>query len=123
MYIVYEMKIPYINAESNKITFMNISYLKKTKIILFSVLFGFNTSIPAEVTKLKLTNINGSEQMMSEYIGQQKWVLVNVWSPTCSFCVQELPKITIFKKNNPEVAVIAVTVSYTHLTLPTNREV
>ena len=112
MYIVYEMKIPYINAESNKITFMNISYLKKTKIILFSVLFGFNTSILAEVTKLKLTNINGSEQMMSEYIGQQKWVLVNVWSPTCSFCIQELPKITIFKKNNPEVAVIAVTIDY-----------
>ena len=95
------MKISYINAESNKITFMNISYLKKTKIILFSVLFGFNTSIPAEVTKLKLTNINGSEQMMSEYIGQQKWVLVNVWSPTCSFCVQELPKITILKKKQP----------------------
>jgi len=66
----------------------------------------------SETTKLMLFDTNGVKQAMDNYIGGQKWVLLNVWSPDCSFCVQELPKITLFKKNNPEVPVFAVTLDY-----------
>ena len=91
---------------------MKIHCLKKIKLILFFALFGLNIPSHGEATKLMLFDINGVEQAMSDYIGHQKWVLLNVWSPSCSFCVQELPKITLFKKNNPDVPVIAVTLDY-----------
>ena len=91
---------------------MKIHYSKKIKLILISVLLGLNMASFAEPRKFSLIDINGIEQAMSDYIGQQKWVLVNVWSPTCSFCVQELPKIGEFKKSNPEISVIAVTLDY-----------
>ena len=91
---------------------MKIQYSKKIKLILISVLLGLNMASFAEPRKFSLIDINGIEQAMSDYIGQQKWVLVNVWSPTCSFCVQELPKIGEFKKSNPEISVIAVTLDY-----------
>ena len=106
------MKNAYINVESNKICFMKFLYIRKLKLILFIILSGLNLSSSADVTKLTLIDTNGVERSMSDYIGQQTWVLVNVWSPTCSFCVQELPKISLFKKSNPEVPVIAVTLDY-----------
>jgi thiol-disulfide isomerase/thioredoxin len=106
------MKNAYINVESNKICFMKFLYIKKLKLILFIFLLGLNLSSSADVTKLTLIDTNGVERAMSDYIGQETWVLVNVWSPTCSFCVQELPKISLFKKSNPEVPVIAVTLDY-----------
>ena len=85
------MKNAYINVESNKICFMKFLYIRKLKLILFIILSGLNLSSSADVTKLTLIDTNGVERSMSDYIGQQTWVLVNVWSPTCSFCVQELP--------------------------------
>jgi len=91
---------------------MKIYCLRKIKLILFVAILGLSTPSYSETTKLTLFDTNGVEQAMNDFIGGQKWVLLNVWSPTCSFCVQELPKITIFKKNNPEVSVIAVTLDY-----------
>ena len=86
--------------------------IKKIKFILFIILCGLSTSSHSEVTKLMLFNTDGIEQSMSDYIGRNKWVLVNVWSPSCSFCVQELPKVSLFKRNNPDVSIIAVTLDF-----------
>ena len=91
---------------------MKIYYLRKIKLIVFISILGLSTPSYSESTKLTLFDINGIERAMNDYIGHQKWVLLNVWSPSCSFCVQELPKITLFKKNNPEVPIIAVTLDY-----------
>ena len=86
--------------------------IKKIKFILFIIFCGLSTSSHSEVTKLMLFNTDGIEQSMSDYIGRNKWVLVNVWSPSCSFCVQELPKVSLFKRNNPDVSIIAVTLDF-----------
>ena len=77
--------------------------IKKIKFILFIILCGLSTSSHSEVTKLMLFNTDGIEQSMSDYIGRNKWVLVNVWSPSCSFCVQELPKVSLFKYGRIEI--------------------
>ena len=91
---------------------MKIYYLRKIKLIVFISILGLSAPSYSESTKLTLFDVNGIERAMNDYIGHQKWVLLNVWSPSCSFCVQELPQITLFKKNNPEVPVIAVTLDY-----------
>jgi len=91
---------------------MKIYCLRKIKLIVFISILGLSAPSYSESTKLTLFDVNGIERAMNDYIGHQKWVLLNVWSPSCSFCVQELPQITLFKKNNPEVPVIAVTLDY-----------
>ena len=91
---------------------MKIYCLRKIKLIVFISILGLSAPSYSENTKLTLFDVNGIERAMNDYIGHQKWVLLNVWSPSCSFCVQELPQITLFKKNNPEVPVIAVTLDY-----------
>ena len=91
---------------------MKIYCLTKIKSIVFISILGLSAPSYSESTKLTLFDVNGIERAMNDYIGHQKWVLLNVWSPSCSFCVQELPQITLFKKNNPEVPVIAVTLDY-----------
>ena len=56
---------------------------------------------------------NGQPQAMSDYIGKGKWVLVNVWSPTCSACVKELPEIEAFrKKHADDVQMLGVTIDF-----------
>ena len=60
----------------------------------------------------ELIRIDGVKQPMSDYIGQGQWVIVNVWSPSCSFCVQELPHVKRFRKQNPDIPVLGVTVDY-----------
>ena len=55
---------------------------------------------------------NGQLQTLDEYIGKGSWVIVNVWSPDCSFCVQELPTLERFGKANPEVKILGVTIDF-----------
>ena len=72
------------------------------------------TSIPAkaDVLDMQLVNVTGIEEPMSNYIGRGKWVVVNVWSPTCSACVVELPHIKKFIKRNPDVPVLGITLDF-----------
>ena len=47
-----------------------------------------------------LVRIDGVEQSMTDYIGQGKWVVVNVWSPSCTACVKELPELERFEQKH-----------------------
>lgn len=61
----------------------------------------------------ELEDLKGRYHPMSDYIGQGKWVVVNVWSPSCSACVKELPNLLRLHENqNEELDIIAVTVDY-----------
>jgi len=61
---------------------------------------------------MQLERLDGTYETMSEYIGKGRWVVVNVWSPTCSSCVEELPDVIRFHENHPGIAVLGVTIDF-----------
>lgn len=61
---------------------------------------------------VSLERINGKQEAMSRYIGNGQWVVVNVWSPTCSSCVEELPDVIQFHENHPDIPVLGVTIDF-----------
>lgn len=64
-------------------------------------------------TNIKLEDINGEFQNMQSIIGQGQWTVVNVWSPSCSFCVEELPHMLSFaEKHKDNINVLGVTLDF-----------
>lgn len=61
---------------------------------------------------MRLVNISGIEEPLSSHIGKGQWVVVNIWSPTCSACVIELPQIKKFIARNPKIPMIGVTLDF-----------
>lgn len=69
--------------------------------------------LPDTTYALELENVDGSKQDSEQLTGQGRWVLMNVWSPSCSFCVQELPHLQAFhQKHSDTVDVIGITLDY-----------
>lgn len=88
----------------------------RQKFVLFTVLTAFligNSYAVANAPETELVRIDGVSQPMSDYIGKGKWVLINVWSPTCSACVKELPEIEAFrKKHADDVQLLGLTIDF-----------
>ena len=82
------------------------------RIFLILFLFLSPLSTNAAVLDMKLVNIDGKEEPMSNHIGNGQWVVVNIWSPTCQACVIELPDIKKFIKRNPQVPVVGITLDF-----------
>jgi len=70
--------------------------------------------VSSAATSVVLEDVHGHRQAMSDYIGHGKWVIVNVWSPSCTFCVQELPHVEQLnaRHRNDNVIVLGVTLDY-----------
>ena len=83
-----------------------------TRLILITLLLLASHPAKTDILDMRLVNIAGVEEPMSDHIGNGKWVIVNVWSPTCSACVNELPQIEKFIARNPEVPVLGVTLDF-----------
>ena len=67
----------------------------------------------AAAPQVDLVRIDGASQPMSDYIGRGKWAVVNVWSPTCSACVKELPALEKFHaKHADDVMVLGITLDF-----------
>lgn len=45
---------------------------------------------------LSLRTFTGEEVSLDQYAGQDKWLLVMIWSTDCSVCFKEMPGITKF---------------------------
>lgn len=69
-------------------------------------------SVQAKAPQVTLERLDGGRAPMSEYIGQGEWVVVNVWSPTCQACVEELPQIREFRRKHPEIPFLGVTIDF-----------
>lgn len=66
-----------------------------------------------------LRGIDGNTHSLAEYIGQGRWVMVNVWSPGCPHCITELPTLQAFHQGNDANAiVIGIAVNYPGFTYP-----
>ena len=85
--------------------------IQKRHIIL--ILIFLSQFVSAHESLPELEDLNGQYHNMSNYIGKGQWVLVNVWSPTCTWCVRELPKIQQFNRDNtPNILTLGVTLDY-----------
>ena len=93
---------------------MHAQILKsRLSLFLISLLLGVTSPVHANPANKELVRIDGVKQPMSDYIGQGKWVLINVWSPTCTACVKELPEIEAFrKKHADDVQLLGLTIDF-----------
>jgi thiol-disulfide isomerase/thioredoxin len=67
----------------------------------------------ADAPQVDLVRIDGVTQPMSDYIGKGKWVVINVWSPTCPACVKELPTLEKFRaRHRDDVIVLGITLDF-----------
>ncbi len=82
------------------------------KSIALFALIGSSAVTNADALDMQLVNLSGDTEPLSNYLGQGDWVVVNVWSPSCSACVLELPRLKKFMQRNPEVAVLGITLDF-----------
>ena len=81
-------------------------------LLVTAIIFAINACSNAHSLP-QLEDVSGQYHDMEKYIGQGKWVLVNFWSPTCTWCLRELPKIQDFeKKHRNNITTIGVTLDY-----------
>lgn len=81
--------------------------------LITAALFAFMPAVTA-AAGVVLEDVHGHRQAMGDYIGRGKWVIVNVWSPSCAFCVQELPHVEQLnaRHRDDNVIVLGVTLDY-----------
>lgn len=88
-------------------------YKKLWRVLCISLLALMAHAAVAAAPQVDLVRIDGITQPMSDYIGKGKWVVVNVWSPTCSACVKELPALEKFRARHAgDVIVLGVTLDF-----------
>jgi thiol-disulfide isomerase/thioredoxin len=56
----------------------------------------------AECPNLILMDLKQEERNLCEYIGNGKWVIVNIWGPSCPACIEELPELELFHDSHYE---------------------
>lgn len=81
-----------------------------TKYLLYQLVCCLPLVILAE--PISLQRIDGQTEDLSNYIGQGQWVIVNVWSPSCSACVAELPEIKRLATKHPHLTLLGVTIDF-----------
>jgi thiol-disulfide isomerase/thioredoxin len=86
------------------------------RLIQITLILLVTLPVNANPPDMHLVNISGTDEPMSNYIGKGQWVIVNVWSPTCSACVIELPQIKKLIARNPDVPVLGVTLDFPSFT-------
>jgi len=94
---------------------MLYKYYKMQRVLYLSLIMTIviPSSVHAAGPDVELMRIDGVEQQLTDYIGRGKWVVVNVWSPSCSACVKELPELERFeKKHRGKITVLGVTIDF-----------
>jgi thiol-disulfide isomerase/thioredoxin len=62
----------------------------------------------ASAATFDLTDTMGKRHRLAEYKG--RWVVLNFWATWCVPCIQEIPEIAAFWRDNREVVVLGVAV-------------
>ncbi len=76
-------------------------------LVLVVLLLSF-PALPAAAPGLSLKGLDGEQHHLSEYIGQGKWVVLNVWGPKCPPCVEEMPELQLFHEEHHDKDAIVV---------------
>lgn len=92
---------------------MNVKTANTCSRLLLGCLLFMPLALPAAPPDVELVRLDGKTRSMADYIGQGKWTIVNVWSPTCDACVIELPHLEAFRKKHQEnVDMIGLTIDF-----------
>lgn len=71
-----------------------------------AVVTGFIVFAALSASAFELEDIAGKKHRLADYQG--RWVVVNFWATWCVPCIQEIPEIAEFQRENPRVVVIGV---------------
>ena len=89
--------------------------MRRLFIILLSQLFLLITlSMPATVSAGDdplLKNLQGGQQKLSEYLGQGKWVLFNIWGPKCPPCLEEVAELVSIHEDHKDKDAMVVSLA------------
>lgn len=81
-------------------------------ILLAFSLFTLTSMSAYASLNVTLKSIDDSQHKLSEYIGQGKWVVLNIWGTRCPPCREEMPELVRFhdehKNDNAIVVGIAI---------------
>ncbi len=59
----------------------------------------------------RLSSLDSQSHALSEYLGRGQWVILNVWSPWCPPCRQELPGLVDFHRGHKDKDAIVLGVA------------
>jgi len=85
---------------------IRIAYRVKIFLLRFCLLLIFTLNVQAESPDVVLQGLDGEQHHMSEYIGNGKWVVLNIWGPGCPPCVEEMPDLQNFSDTNKQHAIV-----------------
>lgn len=74
--------------------------------LLLTLLLLITTRAFALSPDLSLEGLDGKNHAMSEYIGNGKWVVLNIWGPRCPPCIEEMPDLQNFADANKDHAIV-----------------
>jgi len=79
-------------------------------ILLITLLIGNASASP----DISLKSIDDSEHKLSEYIGQGKWVVLNIWGTSCPPCREEMPELVQFhdEHKNKDAIVVGIAIDF-----------
>jgi thiol-disulfide isomerase/thioredoxin len=70
--------------------------IKQIVLVLFALFIITSCSDGTETSEVTFKGLDGQDHSFSEYIGQGKWTIVNVWSTSCPYCRMEMPDLQDF---------------------------
>jgi thiol-disulfide isomerase/thioredoxin len=71
---------------------------------ILALAFAALLALPAAAFDLRDTA--GQRHRLADYKG--KWVVVNFWATWCVPCIQEIPEISAFHREHPEVVILGI---------------
>lgn len=94
---------------------------KPVKTFFYTLLiWAFSQSSFAERHDILLNDSEGNQHSLNEFIGNGKWVVLNIWATACPYCREELHDLTEFHERhvNKSATVIGLTVDWPSFGFP-----
>ena len=85
--------------------------------VLCGFLAIFAQAAPGRVPDIALPDLSGALHSLDEYIGQGRWVVLNIWGPGCPPCREEMPELVSFHEDHRDrdAIVLGVAVDFPSL--------
>lgn len=58
--------------------------------------------------EVHLEGLDGKSHVLSEYIGQGKWTVLNIWGPKCPPCRDEMPDLVQFHDDHQSIDAMVI---------------
>lgn len=71
-------------------------------------LFILLSAHAANYVDISITGIDSNKHKLSDYIGQGKWVVLNIWGTKCPPCREEIPELVNFHDTHHDSNAIVV---------------